>query len=103
MRFKLSVAITTSALISTASPVSIKNRNAFCEAESATSCFSEGGSNGLAASVVRSFAAAARKSLSQMPPLLPLLPFASGSDPEKCRLPHVAGEVVDSVDGVEST
>jgi hypothetical protein len=60
IRSKLSEANTTSALISTASPVSIKNRRAWCEAESGSSCFREGGSNGLAASVVRSFAAAAK-------------------------------------------
>jgi hypothetical protein len=59
MRFKLSATITTSGLISTASPVAIKNRNACCETESGASCFREGGSNGLAASAVRSFVAAA--------------------------------------------
>ena len=35
--------------------------------------------------------------------LLPLLPLASNTDPKKCRLAPVAREVVDSVDGVEST
>ena len=69
MRFKLSAVITTSALISTASPVSIKNRNACCETESGASCFREGGSNGLAASVVRSFAAAALKRWRQRSPM----------------------------------
>lgn len=42
-------------------------------------------------------------SLSQAPPLLPLLPLAGDADPEKCRLWPVSREVVDSVDGVEST
>src|SRR5271169_716462 len=60
MCLKLSEASTTSALIAITSPVSIKNLRACCETESDASCFREGGSNGLAASVVRSLAAAAR-------------------------------------------
>jgi hypothetical protein len=59
MRFKLSAASTTSALISTASPVSTKNRRACCEAASGPSWLRDGGSNGLADSALRSFAAAA--------------------------------------------
>ena len=58
-RLTLSAAISTSTLISTASPVAIKNRNACCEMGSGASSLREGGSNGLAAKVERNFSPAA--------------------------------------------